>query len=170
MTLRPVRAIAVLLLPLLFAGCARRPAGEAQVSIFFTRSEGTAFVLAEATRTVPEGDPRAVLTAALTELLRGPTAEEQAAGLSTAIPAGTTLRGVRLEGGVAHVDFSREVESGGGSASMLGRMWQIVYTATQFPQASRVQILIDGSRREAMGGEGVIIAAPLARPQTPPRF
>lgn len=169
MTPRPVHGIVLLLLALLLAGCTRRP-GEVPVSIFFTRSEGTAIVLVEVPRTVPGGDPRAVLTAALRELLRGPSAEEQAAGLSTAIPAGTTLRGVRLEGGVAHVDFSREVEAGGGSASMLGRMWQVVYTATQLPQASRAQILIDGRRREAMGGEGVIIATPLARPRTPPRF
>lgn len=169
MTPRPVHGIVLLLLALLLAGCTRRQ-GEVPVSIFFTRSEGTAIVLVEVPRTVPGGDPRAVLTAALTELLRGPSAEEQAAGLSTAIPAGTTLRGVRLEGGVAHVDFSREVEAGGGSASMLGRMWQVVYTATQLPQASRAQILIDGRRREAMGGEGVIIATPLARPRTPPRF
>jgi spore germination protein GerM len=163
-------AVLLLVLPaLLAAGCARRP-GEAQVSVFFTRSEGNAIVLAEVSRTVPGGDPRTVLTAALAELLRGPTEEEQAGGLVTQIPPGTRLRGVRIEGGVAHVDLSGEFESGGGSASMLGRMWQVVYTATQLRAASHAQILIDGQHREAMGGEGVIIASPLGRPPTPPRF
>lgn len=161
--------ILLLLFALAAAGCARRP-GSSQVSVFFTRSEGNAIVLAEVPRTVPGGDPRTVLAAALTELLGGPTGEEQARGLVTQIPAGTRLRGVRIEGGVARVDFSREIESGGGSASMLGRMWQIVYTATQLRAASHVQILIEGEVRESMGGEGVIIASPLGRPQIPPRF
>ncbi|HXF82951.1 MAG TPA: GerMN domain-containing protein [bacterium] len=140
------------------------------MSVFFTRSEDGAVVLAEVARTVPSGDPAAVLRAALTELLEGPTPEERAQGLVSQIPPGTRLLAVRIEDGVARVDLSREVEAGGGSSSMLGRLWQIVYTATQLPQAARVQILIEGQRRVAMGGEGVLIADPLTRPRTPPRF
>lgn len=162
------RAVVILAL-VLAAGCRPRPAA-VEVSIFFTRSEGTAIVLAEAVRTVPRGDASALVRAALAELLQGPTEAEQATGLVSQIPSGTRLRNVRIAGGVVQADFSKEVESGGGSASMLGRMWQIVYTATQVPQAPRVQILIEGRQREAMGGEGVIIAEPIARPQTPPRF
>jgi spore germination protein GerM len=33
-----------------------------------------------------------------------------------------------------------------------------------------VRILIEGEARETLGGEGVIIEHPVARPQTPPRF
>ena len=164
-----LRRTVLLLALVLAAGCRPRPA-TVEVSVFFTREEGNAIVLAEARRTVPGGDTSALVRAALTEMLKGPTAEEQGKGLVSQIPSGTALRGVRITGGVVRADFSNEVESGGGSASMLGRMWQIVYTATLFPQAPRVQILIDGRQREAMGGEGVIIAEPIARPRTPPRF
>ncbi|MDQ7842149.1 MAG: GerMN domain-containing protein [Armatimonadota bacterium] len=163
------RSAGILLLALLAAsGC--RPSAPAEVSVFFTRAEGNAFVVAEVRRAVPRGSPETLLRAAFEELLRGPTAEEQRDGLISAIPPGTTLRRLRIVDGVAEVDFSREFEAGGGSASMLGRFWQVVYTGTQFPQARRVQILIDGERREAMGGEGVVIEEPVGRPPTPPRF
>lgn len=149
----------------------------ATVEIYFVRSQFASDTLAAVPRTVslprlpgiasPEG---AAVRAALQELLKGPTRAEQASGLSTAIPEGTRLLGLRVAGGVVYADFSAEVESGGGSASMLGRLWQIVYTATQDPAAPRVRILIDGEERRAMGGEGVIIDHPLERPAQPPVF
>lgn len=151
------------------AGCRPR-AATADVSVFFTRAEGTAFTVAEVRRTVPRGSAEEILAAAVRALLEGPTEDERARGLATAIPSGTQVRGVRIQDGVARADFSREIESGGGSASMLGRFWQIVYTATQLREARRVQILIEGQERQAMGGEGVIIEHPAARPPVPPRF
>ena len=164
-----LRRTVLLLVLVLAASCRPRPEA-VEVAVFFTRTDGNAIVLAETARTVAGGDVSALVRSAMAVLLEGPTEAEQAEGLVSQIPEGTQLRGVRIIGGVVRADFSREVESGGGSASMLGRMWQIVYTATQFPQAPRVQILIEGQQREAMGGEGVIIAEPLARPRTPPRF
>lgn len=162
---------ALLLLVILLAAAGCRPRGAtAEVSVFFVRAEGTAFTVAEARRTVPRGGAEDLLAAALAALLEGPTEDERARGLSTAIPSGTRLRGVRIQDGTARVDFSREVESGGGSASMLGRFWQIVYTATQFREARAVRIVIDGQERQAMGGEGVIIEHPVPRPPDLPRF
>lgn len=140
------------------------------IFVYFTRAESTANTLADVPRTVRGRGPAALAAAALAALLAGPTEAEQAAGLVSAIPAGTRLRNVQVRDGVVIADFTAELESGGGSASMLGRFWQIVYTATQFPQAPRVRILIDGQERTAMGGEGVIIDHPISRPPTPPRF
>ena len=151
------------------AGCRPAPA-RAEVSVFFTRTEDTAFTVAAARRTVQGGDTSARLRAALEALLAGPTDAERGEGLGTAIPVGTRLRAVRVEDGVVWADFSREIDSGGGSASMLGRFWQIVYTATQFPDAPRARILIEGVARNTLGGEGVIIERPVPRPDTPPRF
>lgn len=149
----------------------------ATIEVYFIRSQLTADVLAPVTRPVSlprlpgVGVPRtAAVRAALQELVKGPTPVEQATGLSSAIPDGTRLLGVRIAGGIVYADFSGEIESGGGSASMLGRLWQIVYTATQPAGAPRVRILINGQERQAMGGEGVIIDHPLARPATPPTF
>lgn len=143
---------------------------QATVSVYFVRGEGTSSVLQEVGRTVRGRGTQTLLTSAIRELLAGPTPEERRAGLTTAVPAGTRLRGLQLENDVVIVDFTGEVESGGGSSSMLGRLWQIVYTATQFPQAPRVRILIDGQARDAMGGEGVLIDRPLGRPPALPHF
>lgn len=159
----------VLLIALASAGCRPR-GGVVVVSVFFTKAEGPSSGVVEVARTVPQGDAPAMLRDALEAMLAGPTAAERAQGLVTSIPAGTRLRSVRVQDGIVRADFSREVEQGGGSASMLGRFWQIVYTATQFPAIPRVQILIEGQERQAMGGEGVIIEKPVSRPPSPPRF
>lgn len=105
----------------------------------------------------------AVARAALTELLDGPTADERAAGLSTAIPRGTTLRDISLSDGVATVDLDGTFDDGGGSASMLGRVAQIVATLTRFPTIDRVAFRIDGAPVEAVGGEGVVVDPPVGR-------
>ncbi len=105
----------------------------------------------------------AVARAALTELLEGPTTEERAAGLSSAIPSGTTLRDVSLANGVATVDLDGTFDDGGGSASMLGRVAQVVATLTRFPTIERVAFRIDGKPVEAVGGEGVVVDPPVGR-------
>jgi spore germination protein GerM len=89
-----------------------------------------------------------------------PAAEE---GDSTAIPEGTEILGVAIEGSLLEVDLSSEFESGGGSLSMQLRVAQVVYTGTQFEGIDAVRILIDGDRRDALGGEGIAIAEPLTR-------
>lgn len=146
-----------------------RPAS-ATVMVYFVRDDGVASTVVPVRRTVQANGTLDLVEAALRELLAGPTEAERTTGLGTAIPVGTSLRSVGLDRGVVMVDFNRSVESGGGSASMLGRFWQIVYTATQFPSAPRVRILIEGEQRESMGGEGVMIDRPIPRPDTAPRF
>jgi len=44
-----------------------------------------------------------------------------------------------------------------------GQLKQVVYTATAFPTVQDVQILIEGSKRDYLGGEGVFIGKPLSR-------
>ena len=105
----------------------------------------------------------AVARAALTELLKGPTAGERADGLATAIPSGTALRDISLSDGVATVDVDGTFDDGGGSASMLGRVAQIVATLTRFPTIERVAFRIDGEPVQAVGGEGVVVHPPVGR-------
>lgn len=107
---------------------------------------------------------------ALRQLLAGPNEEERALGYSTEIPPGTRLRGVRVEGNTAYLDFSREFEAGGGSASMLARLYQVVYTATHFRGVEQVRIEIEGQPRESLGGEGVLVDVPVRRPPSAPEF
>ena len=143
---------------------------EARVSVYLVRAQASSSTVQDVPRTVRARGREALLAAAVRELLAGPTEAERRTGLVTAIPDGTRLLGLRIANGVVLVDLSPQIESGGGSSSMLGRVWQIVYTATQFPQAPRVRLLVDGHPRSALGGEGVVIDHPLSRPSSPPVF
>lgn len=162
-----VFAVFAVALALLLVIWSSRPV---RVSVYLIRGIGDHSTVEAVTRHTRGLTSEARLAAAMNALLAGPTDAERAAGLVTAIPAGTRLRGVDIRGSVAIVDLSGEIESGGGSSSMLGRLWQIVYTATQFPRTRQVRILIDGREREALGGEGVLIDRPLSRPAEPPKF
>src|SRR4051794_6242525 len=71
------------------------------VLVYFVR-EGK---MGAAGRTVPKTP--AIGTAALNELVAGPTADEQAAGLSSALPANTTVDALDVASGLATVKLSK---------------------------------------------------------------
>ena len=122
--------------------------------VFFLRRES----LAGARRT-HEATPR-VGTAALEDLLAGPTTIEQASGRATAIPADTRLLGLVISGGTATVDLSSEFESGGGSLSMFARLGQVACTLDQFPTVNGVRFELDGKPVSVFSGEGIILDGP----------
>lgn len=107
---------------------------------------------------------------AVRELIRGPNAEERSLGYSTEVPHGTRLLGVRVQGRTATVNLSEEFERGGGSASMLARVYQVLYTTTHFAGVEEVRIEIGGTPRESLGGEGVLVDVPLRRPPRAPEL
>lgn len=133
------------------------PAERTTLRLYFVRDERVGVATREVGRT------QGVAAAALRELLRGPDDVERAAGLATLIPVGTELNGVAIDAGVATVDFSGEFASGGGSASMLLRVAQVVHTVTQFATVRGVSFRIDGQPVEAIGGEGVVVSPPVDR-------
>ena len=118
-----------------------------------------------------QAEGEAVARAAVEALLEGPTDDEDAAGLTTAIPEGTELLDLAVTDGTATVDLSGDFDDGGGSASMQARVAQVVATLTQFPSIERVAFRLDGEPVTAIGGEGVAVDPPLGRadiePQTP---
>ena len=118
-------------------------------------------VIAPVRRTV--ASTPAVARAALEALMTGPTGDEESEGLVTAIPDGTTVLDVSVEDGVATVDLSSTFDDGGGSASMQGRVAQVVATLTQFPTVERVAFRLDGEPVETIGGEGVVVDPPIGR-------
>jgi germination protein M len=107
-----------------------------------------------------EGTPR-VGTAAMEDLLAGPTPLEARAGVSTIIPAGTRLLGLTVSNGVATVDLSSEFESGGGSASMWARLAQVVCTLDQFETVKGVSFELDGRPVDVFSGEGIVLDHPV---------
>ena len=100
---------------------------------------------------------RAVATAAIRELLAGPTAAERAAGISTAIPKGTKLLGIALHDGVATIDLTSEYATGGGALSMQDRLGQVVYTLTEFPTIKKVLFRLDGAPVHVFSSEGIVL-------------
>jgi immunoglobulin-like protein involved in spore germination/sporulation and spore germination protein len=87
--------------------------------------------VAVASRAVVAGP--AVARAALNALLEGPTPEESARGLTSAIPAGTTLEALELdEDGTMLAELSEPLDEAGTA--------QVVYTLTQFPTVRRVRL------------------------------
>lgn len=111
-----------------------------------------------------ESKTSGVAKESLIALFEGPTATESQGGLSTLIPVGTKLLGVSVgQDGVATVNLSEQFASGGGSLSMMGRVAQMVFTATQFPEITSVQFQIDGTPLTVLGGEGIILEKPQTR-------
>ncbi|HYO44356.1 MAG TPA: GerMN domain-containing protein [Candidatus Limnocylindrales bacterium] len=125
----------------------------------FTGNEGLVPVLRE----VPE--TRGVASAAMAALLAGPRGAELQASpaMSTAIPDGTTLRGVTVENGVATVDLSGDFATGGGTFSVMARLAQVVYTLTQFSTVDAVLFELDGVPVTTFSSEGLILDGPVGR-------
>jgi germination protein M len=105
---------------------------------------------------------KAVATAAMEQLLEGPSFDERAHNLrlgtiGTLIPEGTRLLGLDIDNGVAIVDLSGGFASGStlgvdSSESWAWRLAQVTYTLTQFPSVERVSFKLDGVPTKAIEG------------------
>jgi spore germination protein GerM len=100
------------------------------------------------------------LEAALTELLRGPTGEEEAQGLASEIPKGTILLGVKPLDDDYEIDLSRRFNSGGGEASMQTRMEQLKRTVASVAGDKKVYLNVEGKRLVA-AAEGLEVQQPI---------
>ncbi|MCV3212851.1 GerMN domain-containing protein [Plectonema radiosum NIES-515] len=103
--------------------------------------------------------PDQVLEAVFQSLLAGPT---EGTG-STTIPKETKLESLKVQNDEIHVNLSNEFTSGGGSTSMIGRVGQVVYTATTLNPTAKVYIDVNGKKLETLGGEGLEVEQPLTR-------
>ncbi len=142
------------------SGSDEAPAGEdVTLKIYFSYAGEAALAIE---RTVPY--TQAVATAAMNELLAGPTDAELATWpvLSTQIPEGTELLGLTVSDGVAQVNLSGEFDDGGGTYSMTARLAQVVYTLAQFPTVDAVEFYIEGVAVDVFSGEGIILDGPQA--------
>lgn len=94
----------------------------------------------------------AVYRTALTELLKGPTADEKADGFTTALPAGVTLKSVAADAaGTVTADFSKVLDKNvAGSCRVTAIRAQIEKTLQQFPEARSVIIAVDGRTEDIL--------------------
>ncbi len=108
---------------------------------------------------VTEDNPALILEAAFLRLLAQPTDENR----FSEIPPQTELLGVQGDANQVYVDLSQEFTTGGGSASMIGRLGQVIYTASSLNPNAKIWISVNGQPLEILGGEGLEVAQPTSR-------
>ena len=98
-------------------------------------------------------------------MLKGPDSSIAAEkNCQSLIPAGTKLLSIKIQSGVAYLDFSEDFEINPfGVEGYNAQLMQIVYTATSFSTVKSVQFLIEGEKKEYLGSEGQWIGSPLSR-------
>jgi len=94
--------------------------------------------------------------AALRALLAGPTPEEAQSGVGTAVPSGTRLLGLTIEGGVARVDLSRQFEVTGNEEGVTLSLAQVTCTLGQFDTVKGVRFALDGKDVSVLSGDGTV--------------
>jgi spore germination protein GerM len=132
---------------------------EQTASIYWLRSKENRFDLVPQPLKIAATQPNQVLETAFKTLLAGPPQGTD----STTIPQGTQLLGLKAENNDVHVNLSENFTTGGGSSSMIGRIGQVVYTATSLNPQAKVYIEVNGKPLEVLGGEGVELEQPLTR-------
>jgi len=132
---------------------------EQTASIYWLRSKENRFDLVPQPLKIAATQPNQVLETAFKTLLAGPPQGTD----STTIPQGTQLLGLKAENNDVHVNLSENFTTGGGSTSMIGRIGQVVYTATSLNPQAKVYIEVNGKPLEVLGGEGVELEQPLTR-------
>lgn len=121
------------------------------VRLFFTANGKLTTETAQVSGTTPA-------QAALTLLLKGP----KTSGHITEIPKGTELQSVSIQNKVATVSFNPAFFTEGGASGTQLRLAQVVFTVTQFPEATSVQLVRDG-QTVGLIGEGFPLNRPLTR-------
>lgn len=137
-----------------------QPSAEKKVQVYWLNNVNNRIEVVPSSIVLKASDePSKILEGAFNHLLSG-SADP---ALGTTIPKGTKLRKVSLQADGVHVDLSKEFTTGGGSASMTGRLAQVLYTATTLDPAAKVWIAVEGKPLEVLGGEGLMLDQPMTR-------
>jgi spore germination protein GerM len=141
---------------------AQAPAADVTGQIYWLKDDGSNLELVpETVSVVGDATPSEQVQAAFNTLLTKTGNPEQAA--FTTIPEGTQLLDATVEADGIHVNLSDDFQYGGGSASMVGRLGQVIYTATAFDPDAPVWISVDGKPLTLLGGEGLEVSQPMTR-------
>ncbi|MCL2192910.1 MAG: GerMN domain-containing protein, partial [Treponema sp.] len=133
-------------------------------------NEGADLQLTRVNRTLSASETPLIDT--LNALFLGPTAEESARGIISFIPPNSQILSVRVEGhtvgnarrDTAYINFNESFQfTPYGREGLRYQIWQIVYTATEFPNVHDVQILIEGNRVDFLHEGGIRIGSPIGR-------
>ncbi len=142
---------------------------EERLQLFWLTSANNEIELISTTTTIEveqDASTSTVLSLAIEKLLAG---NEDPNYVST-IPKETQLLSVDLLDDGVHINLSEEFTFGGGSTSMVGRLAQVLYTATSLDPELPVWISVEGELLEILGGEGVVINEPITRQEFQENF
>ncbi len=83
--------------------------------------------------------------------------------LYSAIPANTKVLSAATKNKEIRLNLSKDFTKGGGSASMQGRIIQVLYTATSLEPDAKVFLSVEGKPLKYIGGEGLEVPQPMTR-------
>lgn len=137
-------------------------AEEVTLALYWLKDTGSGMNLVPESITLSQpGSEAERLKAAFQQLLSKSGDPEQNA-FST-IPPETQLIDLSVETDGVHVNLSEDFRFGGGSAAMIGRLGQIIYTASALDADAPVWISVEGKPLTLLGGEGLIVDQPMTR-------
>jgi germination protein M len=121
-----------------------------RLAVYYPRTFGGRRYLVPERHAVPA--TKAVATAAVEELLRG---RPVFPGSRRPFAAGTRLRGIRIHGGTATVDLSREILRGRPGDAQRYPLQALVHTVTQFKTVKRVVVAVEGRTSGTVAGRSL---------------
>lgn len=133
---------------------------EKTVELYWVNNKGGEISLVSSGVNITAADePGAILTAAFDSLLSKP----ENTNLVSVIPEGTKVQALTVENNGVYIDLSQEFTSGGGSASMIGRLGQVIYTASSLEPDAKVWIFVGGKPLRILGRDGLEVSQPMTR-------
>lgn len=131
-------------------------------TVYWVLAQEETLALAPAAIDLPASEtPETALSLAFADLMNGPA--DSSSEAATAIPEQTELLALTVESDGVHVDLSEDFKYGGGSAAMMGRLAQVIYTATALEPDASVWLSVEGQPLTILGGEGLLIRQPITR-------
>jgi spore germination protein GerM len=136
------------------------PSAKQTIKVYWLKDTGGKFQIVPTKVALKEvQQPDIALQNAFDSLLAGPTDDT----IQSEIPKGTKIESLKVSNDSIYVDLSKEFTTGGGSTSMIGRLGQIIFTATSLEPEAQVWISVDGKPLKLLGGEGLEISQPITR-------
>ncbi|VXD20147.1 GerMN domain-containing protein [Planktothrix paucivesiculata] len=136
------------------------PTVEKILNLYWVEDKNGQFaIVSQPIKIQAQNDPTVFLNIALDQLFAGASDPNQL----SEIPKGTKLLNLTTNNDDIYVDLSPDFTQGGGSASMIGRLGQIVYTSTTLNPNGKVWLSVAGKPLTVLGGEGLEIPQPITR-------
>jgi len=134
------------------------------ISVYWVKDTGTHLEVVPTSIFLAEDQPpEDLLKSSLERVIQGPEEDINDAQVASTVPQETQINFLEIRADGIHVDLNQAFTSGGGSASMIGRLGQVVYTATTLDPDANVWISVNGEPLEVLGGEGLLVAQPMTR-------